>query len=150
MGRIYSMYCQDNSHFGLFWVLVFVVVGFCATKRKKCPQIELALEIKMLRNRILYNIIKKVHKQTPAVSNEAWYRHKIDVLRWWKLHVLIATSTCTYCHKYWEFWQKQHEVSREFLFLMSGNFVSDWFDIVRPDSASPHLLGSIFLCLKMK
>ena len=150
MSRIKSRCCQDNSHFGLFWALVFIVVGFCATKRKKRPQNELALEMKMLWNRILYNKIKKIHKQAHVVSNEAWFRHKIDVSRCWKLHVLIPTSTCTYCHKYRNFWQKQHEVNRKILFLMSWNFAPDWFVILRSYSAFPHLQGRLFLCIRQK
>ena len=150
MSRIKSRYCQDNSHFVLFWALVFVVMGFCATKRKKRPQNESALEIKMLWSRILYNTIKKIHKLAYIVSNKAWFRHKIDVLRWWKLHVLIPTSTCTYCHKYRNFWQKQHEVNRKILFLMSWNFAPDWFVILRSYSAFPHLQGRLFLCIRQK
>ncbi len=56
----------------------------------------------------------------------------------------MATSTCTYRHKYWEFWQIQHEVWPETLLLMSRNFDFDCFEIILLGSAFPHLQGSLF------
>ncbi len=65
-------------------------------------------------------------------------------------HVLVAISTCTYRHKYWEFWQKQHEVWPGIPLFMSWSFVFDCFEIVRFDSAFPQLQGRLFSCLRQK
>lgn len=42
-------------------------------------------------------------------------------------HVLVAISTCTYRHKYWEFWRKQYEVWPGIPLFMSWSFVFNCF-----------------------